>query len=103
MKLHYCQACGKVSVDRYGSQPLSVGWDESCMMNAVVIDPSEHWEALRSQIMWGTYGKDGKGPLEYVSLADMSTDHIRAVLSKCGHISRERRRLFTMELCYRLQ
>jgi hypothetical protein len=33
-----CQACGKVSVDRYGLDGFhSPGWDESCMLNATLI------------------------------------------------------------------
>lgn len=29
-----CLACGKMSRDHYGDQPISRGWDESCMMNS---------------------------------------------------------------------
>lgn len=29
---------------------------------------------------WGTYGKNGDEELKYVSISDMETDHIRAVL-----------------------
>jgi hypothetical protein len=29
-----CFACGKRSRDRYGDQPISGGWDESCMLNS---------------------------------------------------------------------
>jgi len=31
-----CCACGKRSKDRYGEQAISRGWDESCMLNAVL-------------------------------------------------------------------
>lgn len=31
-----CAACGKRSKDRYGEQKISLGWDASCMMNAVL-------------------------------------------------------------------
>jgi len=31
-----CAACGKTSRDQYGEQRISPGWDESCMMNAVL-------------------------------------------------------------------
>lgn len=31
-----CGACGKRSQDRYGFQNISYGWDESCMLNAVL-------------------------------------------------------------------
>lgn len=33
-KVFVCCACGKRSRDRYGDQPLTRGWDVSCMMNA---------------------------------------------------------------------
>jgi hypothetical protein len=29
---------------------------------------------------WGTRGKDGKQPLKFVVLKDMTTDHIEAIL-----------------------
>lgn len=31
-----CGACGKRSRDQYGYQAISRGWDESCMLNAVL-------------------------------------------------------------------
>lgn len=31
-----CGACGKRSKDRYGFKAISHGWDESCMLNAVL-------------------------------------------------------------------
>jgi hypothetical protein len=29
---------------------------------------------------WGTFGKEGKGPLRWVKLGDCSTEHLRAIL-----------------------
>lgn len=31
-----CAACGKRSRDQYGEQPISHGWDESCVLNSVL-------------------------------------------------------------------
>jgi len=31
-----CGSCGKRSKDLYGDQTISYGWDESCMINAVL-------------------------------------------------------------------
>lgn len=32
-----CGACGKTAIDRYGMEGIhSSGWDESCMLNAVL-------------------------------------------------------------------
>lgn len=36
--VYVCMACGKRSRDKYGDQPLSRGWDESCMLNAECIE-----------------------------------------------------------------
>lgn len=33
-----CSCCGKRSRDRYGYQKIDKGWDESCMMHAVLCD-----------------------------------------------------------------
>ena len=34
--VYVCMACGKQSNDKYGFKAISYGWDESCMMNAVL-------------------------------------------------------------------
>ena len=33
-----CGACGKTSRDRYGFDRISHGWDESCMLHAVLVE-----------------------------------------------------------------
>lgn len=38
-------------------------------------------EKRREVFTWGTYGKDGKGPLRLVPLKDLSTAHIEAILA----------------------
>lgn len=40
--------------------------------------PHEH---IRKHLTWGTYGINGDQPLSQVTLADMDTSHIEAVLS----------------------
>lgn len=35
-----CCACGKTSPDRFGGPNASVGWDESCMLNASLFEKS---------------------------------------------------------------
>lgn len=32
-----CGACGKLSRDRYGMQPISYGFDESCALNCELV------------------------------------------------------------------
>lgn len=35
-QIFVCGACGKRSRDRYGFQKIDAGWDESCMLQAVL-------------------------------------------------------------------
>lgn len=35
-----CLACGKMSRDLYGNDPISRGWDESCMLNSAELTKS---------------------------------------------------------------
>lgn len=35
-QIYVCGACGKRSRDIYGEQAIDSGWDESCMLNAVL-------------------------------------------------------------------
>lgn len=37
-------------------------------------------EIIRESFKWGTRGVDGKSPLKWVLLKDLTTDHIRAIL-----------------------
>ena len=59
--------------------------------------------AYRTQPLWGTYGKDPKPPyvLRYLSLADMETEHIRAVLDGGFQIHPHLKTAFETELNYR--
>lgn len=36
--VYVCVACGKRSRDLYGDQAISGGWDESCVLNAVLCE-----------------------------------------------------------------
>jgi hypothetical protein len=35
-QVYVCMACGKRSKDIYGFKKISRGWDESCMLNALL-------------------------------------------------------------------
>lgn len=37
-QVYVCGACGKRSRDLFGNQKIDQGWDESCMLNAVLCD-----------------------------------------------------------------
>jgi hypothetical protein len=44
----------------------------------------EPHEVQRDVSLWGTYGKNGDQPLSYISVAEMETAHLEAVLRLCN-------------------
>lgn len=52
-----CRYCGKRSKDRFGFQKIDYGWDESCMLNAVLCYSDKRldergvlgWQAVANQ------------------------------------------------------
>jgi len=36
-----CMVCGKRSHDKFGDEPISAGWDESCVLNSSIVK-NEH-------------------------------------------------------------
>ncbi len=62
----------------------------------------DEYETVRKSFHWGTYGKESKGPLVYVSLDSMSNEHIMKTLAlMTGRISKVAEQLFEKELKYR--
>ena len=45
---------------------------------------SEPFETIRAAMVWGTYGKGGKGKLNWIKLCEMSNDHIDNVIKHLG-------------------
>lgn len=69
-------------------------------INKCVYDDSPH-EEQREAAEWGTYGKGGDGPLVFVTIASMSTNHIIAVLETQPKINAQLRNVMEAELLYR--
>lgn len=61
------------------------------------LDDTAPHDVQREHLTWGTYGKDGKSPLTHKKIAEMETDHIRAVLAEC-YVSPVRRSCMEKEL-----
>jgi hypothetical protein len=57
---------------------------------------------IRSAFCWGTYGKCGTLPRRWVMLADLSTDHIEAILDTQTQIAGWLRDVFETELQFRV-
>lgn len=56
---------------------------------------------IRNVFRWGTRGKDGRQPLTYVPLKDLTTEHIEAILDTQTHIQEHIRKIFLDELSFR--
>lgn len=62
------------------------------------IVPKEEWIDRKSfefkkYTLWGTYGKDSKGPKRTKCLCDCETDHLQAILDTQTHIGNETRQI----------
>jgi len=55
-------------------------------------------ESVRDWMVWGTYGKSGKAPLKWVTLKNMTNEHIQAILDTQPHITDFYRKEFLGEL-----
>jgi len=58
-------------------------------------------DLISETFKWGTRGKDGKQPLTYVPLKDLTTPHIEAILETQTHIPGYIRKIFLDELDFR--
>ena len=58
------------------------------------------FEILRENITWGNYGKNGNEPLHYKSVSNMSSNHIKSILSKIK-LADYLKELFEKEMAYR--
>ena len=65
-----------------------------------VYDDAPHVE-IREVFKWGTRGKDGRQPLKFVPLKDLTTEHIDAILETQTHIADHIRKIFIDELNFR--
>ena len=57
-------------------------------------------EVQRDVLTWGTYGIDGDQPLQYITIADMDTGHLEAVV-EMGGVCPVRRKCMQKELEFR--
>lgn len=72
----------KVSGEQYMND--GTGFGTRCSINTVPAEDLRIWntdpfEKVRTAPFWGTYGKDGKSEKKFISLADMSDDHLNAI------------------------
>ena len=95
----HTDANGKVYVLDGGLDYVRCSLIEDQILLTVTLDDPH--EQVRQVVKWGTYGKEGTDPLSYVKLADMSDEHIRAVLDDNGNVYPQIRQAMKNELKYR--
>jgi len=59
------------------------------------------FEQIRKVFAWGSYGKDGKQPLRWVRLCDMSDQHLKAVMDHVSERFDWTTKLFATEISFR--
>lgn len=64
---------------------------------------NDNFELIRNTMEWGTYGVDGKQPLQYRTLRCMSNNHIKMILKTQTHIRQWSKKIFEKELKYRIK
>lgn len=47
---------------------------------SIIWEPNMPHDTLRDYLKWASYGKNGKGPVRYILLKDLDTDHINNIL-----------------------
>ena len=67
----------------------------------MVVTTEDSFEVVRQACDWGTYGINGDQPLKYVTVAEMETDHIKAVLQNVKFINSSIKTTMEHELEYR--
>ena len=89
---------GGTDYQRYGGKDLSL------VDSSSTIYLSDDHEMNRSAAHWGNRGKDGRSPLSYKSIADMSNDHIiNILLDMGGKIAPWMERIMDDEILYRIK
>ena len=53
----------------------------------LIVTLEDTHEVIREACDWGTYGINGDQPLSYITLSNMTTDHIEAVLKNVSSIN----------------
>ena len=89
---------GGTDYQRYGGKDLSL------VDSSSTIYLSDDHMMNRSAAHWGNRGKDGRSPLSYKSIADMSNDHIiNILLDMGGRIAPWMERIMDDEMLHRIK
>ena len=67
----------------------------------LTVSMDDSHDKVREACKWGTYGINGDQPLSYITLCDMTTDHIEAVIKNVPSINPAIKIAMERELVYR--
>lgn len=98
--VEHTDANGKLYMVDGGVQYIRRTWhDEDNGEDLSVYDDDPHAK-IRDWFRWGTYGKEGKGPLVWSKLKHLSTNHIEKILDE-GYARQHLVKVFRDELEFR--
>ena len=98
-----CKKCGDVLISRHRHDYVMCTCDNKTMLDGgtdyqryggvdlSLIDLSgtvyltDGFEKCRTAPIWGSYGKDGDQLLKFMSVSEMETEHLEAVIKELGH------------------
>lgn len=85
-----------------GTQYLRRSWSPGAPPAEEISVYSNHiHQEIREVFKWGTRGVSGDQPLAWVTLVEMSTEHITAILETQNQISKHVRKIFEDEIKFR--
>jgi len=76
----------------------STTWEDQ---DWVGVYDDDDFAEIRLRFKWGTRGKDGNKPIQYVPLYRLEDDHIRAIIDTQTHLPEHIRLQFERELKWR--
>jgi len=93
-----CKCPNQTMVDGGNDYQRYGGHDMSKVDRSISIYLSDDHEKMRYTAHWGNRGKDGKQPLQWKCVADMSDQHLQAVLDTQTHAPEWMRKIMQTEL-----
>lgn len=57
---------------------------EGCSLEEFSLSDESSQEEIELKALWGTLGKDGKGPLKYLPIVELEQDHVEAIWRMYG-------------------
>lgn len=97
--VEYTDANGKTYMVDGGTDYLKRSANGDEIDTSIVVADTDYKENIvRENLMWGTYGKDGNGPVQWVALKDVDTQNIEAMLRHNDRLDSFRRKAMEHEL-----